>query len=293
MSRKDKISFFISMLLLTIFIAILILAFCWFCYELPIDFPGTVGEWITALASLAGGALTLGGVWWTIKDTEAKRKEDMYASQKPFLKIASTKSEYSPNDFCSNAKWKIKIYINYNENSTNFTAIKNNFLTKIELKNVGLGIAKNILFTDFNYSFIKITDINSSKKPKKLFHKLNIDYLYKIPYLLNNDSEKIPIIFLADSNEVTSQIALIHSLKTCSLKGTVKINYSDCYNNWFSQKMIFSFIISYTSNYGISIDPDYIYLEDVKKEEDMQLLIDKIYLPKSNIQFKQKQNISN
>ena len=85
MSRKDKINFLISMLLLTIFIAILILTFCWFCYELPIDFPGTVGEWITALSSLAGGVLTLGGVWWTIKDTNNKRREDLAIQYKPYL----------------------------------------------------------------------------------------------------------------------------------------------------------------------------------------------------------------
>ncbi|WP_300630824.1 hypothetical protein [uncultured Thomasclavelia sp.] len=91
MSRKDKISFFISMLLLTIFIAILILVFCWLCYELPVDFPGTVGEWVTALASLAGGALTLGGVWWTIKDSNKQRRTDLIVQYKPILVCSSNK----------------------------------------------------------------------------------------------------------------------------------------------------------------------------------------------------------
>ena len=38
-------------------------------------FQVTVGEWITAFSALAGGALTLGGVWWTIKDSEKRSLE--------------------------------------------------------------------------------------------------------------------------------------------------------------------------------------------------------------------------
>lgn len=145
MSRKDKISFFISMLLLTIFIAILILVFCWFCYELPVDFPGTVGEWVTALASLAGGALTLGGVWWTIKDNEKARKNDKRLEYKPILFLEPIYD-----------KW---YFINKNTLSAYF-----------ELKNVGRGEAYDIDY-DCKCYFI---DAETNKKKeidcKRIIH---------------------------------------------------------------------------------------------------------------------------
>lgn len=83
------IKFFFVMILLVIFLAVLILGFCWFFYLLPIDFPGTVGEWITGLSALAGGALTLGGVWWTLKDQEDKRIKDLAIQYKPNLTLAN------------------------------------------------------------------------------------------------------------------------------------------------------------------------------------------------------------
>lgn len=75
MSKKETVKFILLLTIATVIIAITILLFCWGCYLVPIDFPGTVGEWITAFSALAGGALTLGGVWWTIKDSEKRSLE--------------------------------------------------------------------------------------------------------------------------------------------------------------------------------------------------------------------------
>lgn len=59
----DIKKFVIQMVGIVCIIALSILGICSFFYYLvPIDFPGTVGEWITSLSTLAGGALTLGGV---------------------------------------------------------------------------------------------------------------------------------------------------------------------------------------------------------------------------------------
>ena len=56
-----------------------------FYYLIPIDFPGTVGEWITALSTLAGGALTLGGVWWTINNTKEEKKKELFFQYRPII----------------------------------------------------------------------------------------------------------------------------------------------------------------------------------------------------------------
>lgn len=90
------IKFFFVMILLVIFLAVLILGFCWFFYLLPIDFPGTVGDWIAGLSALTGGALTLSGVWWTIKEqnnnlikqqdlASKQRREDLAIQYRPII----------------------------------------------------------------------------------------------------------------------------------------------------------------------------------------------------------------
>lgn len=63
-----------------------ILVICSFFYYLvPIDFPGTVGEWITALSTLAGGSLTLGGVWWTINDNKKQKEKELFFQYRPIV----------------------------------------------------------------------------------------------------------------------------------------------------------------------------------------------------------------
>lgn len=238
------------------------------------------GNQLSFIGAILGGLITLGGVWWTIKDMEEKRKEDMHNSHKPFLEISPKTPKYSPNDFCFNSKWQMKIFIKYDDKESHFKAVNNTFLTTIKLKNVGLGIAKNIIFTDFDYQFTEIMDINSFKTPKNLPFELTVTYLYAMPYLLNNKFEEIPIIFFTTPNCTSKNIP-----KKCSLTGSMKISYSDCYNNWFSQKLNFSFILEYYPSTGISINSDYIYLEDAKTEKNMQYLFDKIYQTKTQEYF--------
>lgn len=88
MNKKDLLKFFCYIFLAICLIALIILGICsFFYYIIPIDFPGTVGEWITALSTLAGGALTLGGVWWTINVQNDQRKEDLAIQYKPYITI--------------------------------------------------------------------------------------------------------------------------------------------------------------------------------------------------------------
>ena len=88
MHKKDLLKFFCYIFLAICLIALIILGICsFFYYVIPIDFPGTVGEWITALSTLAGGVLTLGGVWWTINVQNDQRKEDLAIQYKPIINI--------------------------------------------------------------------------------------------------------------------------------------------------------------------------------------------------------------
>ena len=83
MNKRELFKFFCYMFLAVCLIALIILGICsFFYYLISIDFPGTVGEWVTALSTLAGGALTLGGVWWTIKKQEEQRAEDFRIQEK-------------------------------------------------------------------------------------------------------------------------------------------------------------------------------------------------------------------
>ena len=101
--------------------------------------------------------------------------------------------------------------------------------------------------------------------------------MYKIPYLLNDSVEEIPIIFFIDSNYENLTSSIKKTFKDCTLQGSVKIYYSDSYNNWFSQKMNVDFFLKFYSTTGISIYTNHIYLEDAKVEKNMQDLIDKVY----------------
>lgn len=232
--------------------------------------------WIGYYGAIIGGALTLGGVWWTINDTEEKRKEDLYSSHKPFLEVTPIESKYSPDYFNFNTKWKMNIYIKDNCDDEHFIVFNNDFLTSIKIKNVGLGMAKNIIFSDYHYTFFEITDPNIQKTPKKLPFELNIDYQYKIPYLLNGNSEEIPIIFLTSPENMNSNFKLLKPIEPCQLTGSIKIFYSDLYENWYAQKMNFSFVIKYSSSIGFSITVEHIYLQDAKKINKKDL-INEIY----------------
>lgn len=127
------IKFFFVLILLIISLAVLILGFCWFFYLLPIDFPGTIGEWITGLSALAGGALTLVGVWWTIKDNENKRREDLATQYRPIINISNF-TDKIPN---------YKKYISLNPNKKNTANNNDNIYYAVEFFNIGRGILRN------------------------------------------------------------------------------------------------------------------------------------------------------
>lgn len=58
----------------------------------------------TVIAGLAGGALTLFGVWWTIKDQEQKRKADLVRLYKPIIKLEFENFIYNNGGFTANYK---------------------------------------------------------------------------------------------------------------------------------------------------------------------------------------------
>lgn len=95
--KSELLKLILIILIIVLFLALFILVFSWACYILPIDFPGTVGDWIAGLSALAGGALTLGGVWWTIKDQEDKRIKDLAIQYKPNLTLVNINNTKNNN----------------------------------------------------------------------------------------------------------------------------------------------------------------------------------------------------
>lgn len=62
----------------------------------------------TILSGIAGGALTLIGVWWTIKDQEKKRRSDLIAQYKPILTVLSKQVDFIFENMILQAKFNIK-----------------------------------------------------------------------------------------------------------------------------------------------------------------------------------------
>ena len=106
--------------------------------------------WIGYYGSVLGGALTLGGVWWTIKEQDNQRKEDKRIEYKPIIQI---KNHYKD------------------------AIINNNILTVYyEITNIGRGEAKYI---DFNLQPYFFKENNIDKYPLKLlqYQITNLDIL--------------------------------------------------------------------------------------------------------------------
>ena len=117
--KSDLLKLILIILIIVVFLALFILVFSWICYILPIDFPGTIGDWITSLSSLAGGALTLCGVWWTIIYSNEQKKEELSIQFKPYLVFNNDPVAFQDED----------IFIEMGHN--NYLPIS------IELKNIG------------------------------------------------------------------------------------------------------------------------------------------------------------
>lgn len=102
------------------------------------DFPGSIDSWINASASIAGGALAFGGVWWTIKSQNEARNEDL--ERRDSEKLYERKILYKPILSC-------KIKVGPSEKG------KGAYHLMLLITNLGRGEAKNvdISFTS-NYS---------------------------------------------------------------------------------------------------------------------------------------------
>ena len=89
----------------------------------------------TIISGITGGALTLGGVWWTINDQKEQREKDLTIQYKPIINIEHNPLYESPlldedNNFFS---FPVKI-INHGRGEALNISIKYNYGEKIKFK---------------------------------------------------------------------------------------------------------------------------------------------------------------
>lgn len=145
-----------SMLLICIALIMFIYAICTYCYQLPYNFTGTVSDWISAMASIFGGMLTLIGVYWTIVSERVKRKEDMALLYRPIL-------QYEISDNCYEYKQCSELNFMFDSNlfdNNDYHWLKD----KIIIKNIGRGEAYGLSTCIKKYSVIatNILDYNNN-----------------------------------------------------------------------------------------------------------------------------------
>lgn len=226
MNKKELSKFFCYMFLAMCLIALIILGICSFFYYLvPIDFPGTVGEWITSLSTLAGGALTLGGVWWTINDQKEQREKDLAIQYRPYLKI-----DKSDIQFHSNFTKEPVFELNENDEPIfikNEIIDMSKFEIAISLSNIGRG---------------EIT-------------KVSISCIYEDNYISSNFKKEVLDIMPKDSFKLSFNIAL-NNYKNFIYEDyesiiNIKIDYFDFLNNKYHIE-----IPIYITNYPPNIQYD-------------------------------------
>ena len=215
MLKKEILKLILIIFSIIILLALFILVFSWVCYNLPIDFPGTVGDWISGLSALTGGALTLGGVWWTIRDNENKRREDLAIQYRPILKISNF-TDTIPN---------YKQYVTLNFNKNNEVDDDENYYA-IEFFNIGRGILCNfaidkiifepIILNQFKYNHEILCQIAPQDN---LYLKINLP---RTIVLKENQStfDKMNIIL---SLKGTDELNLNHFRYLLELKLTVSL----------------------------------------------------------------------
>ncbi len=122
----------ISIVMLISVLTILLLILVFTCVKVSVfpqyDFPGSIDSWINAAASIAGGALAFGGVWWTIKFQNQSRIEDL--ERRDSEKLNERKILYKPILSCS-----IKTY----------SSQKGSYALTLLISNLGRGEAKNVV----------------------------------------------------------------------------------------------------------------------------------------------------
>lgn len=215
MNRKELLKFSLTMILLTLVIAIAILLFCWLFYLLPYDFPGTVGEWITAFSALAGGALTLGGVWWTIKDQHDE-------------KLKEREKECFPIPYLE----KINFYNNHLDITHTLRTVMSSKSINLLFKNVGNGVminpsvvkqSKEIKFKNF------VQDMIPTEQEVLLIGTHEFDLAEQVNFLINKNSN--PII-----------------PKPYIIEQSIEIEFFDMLGNKYESKHFFSIEIVLENN---------------------------------------------
>lgn len=217
--------------------------------------------WIGYYGAILGGALTLVGVWWTIKSEDKQKRDDKINSQRPFLKI--TLHNKANDDYYSVVPAKVKMFISYFTKEDEDRCVIPAYKVSLKLENIGLGIAENIYFETISYEFYRINDNNT-----KTTYSYNIAFenLYDFPYIQNNNYEIIPILFrYNESNKSKNYAELIKPFQKCLLHYEGNIHFYDCFNNHFIQKMILEADVShYTTNNTLSFKATKLYLENIK-----------------------------
>lgn len=233
MLKKEILKLILIIFSIIILLALFILAFSWVCYNLPIDFPGTVGDWISGLSALAGGALTLGGVWWTIRDNENKRREDLAIQYRPILKISNF-TDTIPN---------YKQYVTLNFNKNNEVDDDQNYYA-IEFFNIGRGMLCNFAMDKIIFEPSVLNQINYNHEilcqiapQDNLYLKINLP---RTIVLKENQStfNKMNIIL---SLKGTDELNLNHFRYLLELKLTVSIKKTS------TESHSLKYILTYTS----------------------------------------------
>lgn len=203
---KQFLMLMVLVLLLTIVAGSLILGFVWIAYLLPIDFPGTVGDWITTFASLIAGALTLVGVWITIKKQEQIRKQDISIQYEPkfVAKVYGTQKLSTSYDFYD----QIAILNNYIF-LNDFT--KDSLSFQMVIENIGRGEALDFSCTEIFFL---------TKDRRELQVNLNTDIIAST--LVFPKGKSIQVSFNLCLPKKWKNAIIDHTYNLC-----VKFSYSD------------------------------------------------------------------
>ena len=126
--------------------------------------------WVGYYGAIIGGALTLGGVWWTIKEQNRQRKEDLRIQYKPRFVPSSIDSR-------NNSKTNIDIY----EETYLYYPIKNTGRGELIIKDILIHSDNFIL--DDSYTDLQIQPNESIQlriKAKTTREKFSITLTYSV-----------------------------------------------------------------------------------------------------------------
>lgn len=204
----------------------------------------------TIIAGLSGGALTLFGVWWTIKDQEQKRKADLAMQYKPIL----IQKSYSDKECI------LSLFLgNINHLKMDKEELSDTLSFEIILENIGRAEALNISLekidffandkTFFLTDFIKVSKIISEFPPG---YSLRLNTIIEIDY------------------------NLLESLQVVSVTNNASINftisYNDIYGNHKRKKMAMHIKnIQYSTEFNYyCIHPNCCSFESVELDVDIK-----------------------